>query len=133
MQGLTRLILMHRQTERKAFRNLKSLTEVRLRLRTHCSEPEDDGCGDTDGGHESVCASVVACVNASPVLEPAEHVLDLVALSVEGLVVVDLELSVGLGRNAGRDPALGEGLAEPVGAIALVAEQGLGLGEGVDY
>jgi len=29
------------------------------RLRTHWSEPEDDGCGDADGGHEGVCATVV--------------------------------------------------------------------------
>jgi len=43
-----------------------------------------------------VGASVVAGVDTPPVLEPAEHVLDLVALAVEGLVVVDLSLAVGL-------------------------------------
>ena len=36
-------------------------------------------------------ASVVAGVDASPVLEPAEHVLDLVALAVEGFVVWDFD------------------------------------------
>jgi len=46
-------------------------------------EPEDDGYGDADGGHEGVGASVVAGVDAPPVLEPAEHILDLVALAIE--------------------------------------------------
>jgi len=40
-------------------------------------------------GQLGLCASIVAGVDASPVLEAAEHVLDLVALSVEGLVVRD--------------------------------------------
>ena len=39
--------------------------------------------GDADGGHEGVGASVVAGVDAPPVLEPAEHVLDLVPLAIE--------------------------------------------------
>jgi hypothetical protein len=43
-----------------------------------------------------VGASVVACVDAAPVFEPAEHVLDPVALTVEGAVVVDGYLAVGL-------------------------------------
>ena len=34
-------------------------------------------------------ASIVTSVDASPVLEFAEHVLDLVTLAVEGLVVQD--------------------------------------------
>jgi len=53
-------------------------------------QPEDDGCGDADGGHEGVGASVVAGVDAAPVLEFSEHVLDLVTLSIEGRVVREL-------------------------------------------
>ena len=41
-------------------------------------------------------ASVVAGVDASPVLEPAEHVLDPVAMAIEGPIVIDLDLAVGL-------------------------------------
>ena len=41
-------------------------------------------------------ASVVAGVDVSPVLELAEHVLDLVALTVEHPVVRDLYLPVDL-------------------------------------
>ena len=67
-------------------------------------------------------ASVVAGVDAPPVLEPSEHVLDLVALAIERAVVVDRLLAVGFGGDAGRDAAFGKGLAEPVGVIAFVAE-----------
>lgn len=43
-----------------------------------------------------MCASVVAGMDAAPVLESAEHVLDLVALAVEGAVVRDRDSAVGL-------------------------------------
>src|SRR5476649_2952698 len=72
-------------------------------------------------------------MDAAPVFEPSEHVLDLVALLVEGLVVVDLDFPVGLWRDAGRDPPFGEGLAEPVGVIAFVAEQGPGFRESLAH
>ena len=39
-------------------------------------------------------AAVVACVDASPVFEFAEHVLDLVTLAIEGRVVRDGLLAV---------------------------------------
>ncbi len=59
-------------------------------------EPEDDGCGDADGGHEGVGASVVTGVDAAPVLEFTEHVFDPVALAIECAIVRDLHLSIGL-------------------------------------
>ena len=68
-------------------------------------------------------ASVVASVNAPPVLEPSEHVLDFVPLAIEFAVVVDRLLAIGSGRYAGCDAAFGKGLAEPVGVIAFVAEK----------
>ena len=40
-------------------------------------QPEDDSGGDADGGHEGVRASVVTGADTPPVLEPAEHVLDI--------------------------------------------------------
>jgi hypothetical protein len=48
-----------------------------------------------------VCASVVTCCDAAPVLDPAEQVLDLVTLAVELLVVMILDLALGFGRDAG--------------------------------
>ena len=68
-------------------------------------------------------ASVVTRVDAPPVLEPAEHVLDLVALAIEHAVVFDRYFSIGLGGDAGGDFALCESLAEPVGVVALVGEE----------
>jgi hypothetical protein len=70
-----------------------------------------------------VCAAVVVGVDAAPVLEVPDHVLDLLALLVEVFVVVDLDLAVGLGRGAGRNATLDEAFAEPVGIISLVAKQ----------
>jgi hypothetical protein len=55
-------------------------------------DPEDNSCGDADCGHEGVGASVVAGVDAPQVLEPAEHDLDFVALSVQDRVVWDMDL-----------------------------------------
>ena len=43
-------------------------------------DPEDDGCGDADCTEKGVGAAVVAHLDAPPVLELGEHVLDLVAL-----------------------------------------------------
>ena len=83
--------------------------------------------------HEGVGASVIAGVDAPSLLQSAEHVFDLVALAVERLVVLDLDLAIGLRRDAGRDSSCDQGLAEPVGVVAFVAEQRLGLGEGVDH
>lgn len=48
------------------------------------------------------------------------------ALPVERLVVVDLDLAVRAWRDAWRDAAFDQGLAEPVAVIALVAKQFLG-------
>ena len=68
-------------------------------------------------------ASVVAGVNAPPVLEPSEHVLDLVPLAIEFVVMVDGLLAIGFGGDARRDAAFGEGPAKPVGVIAFVAQK----------
>ena len=57
-------------------------------------DPEDDGCGDADGGQEGVGASVIACVDASPVFEPPKHDLDFVTLSVENGVMRKLDFAV---------------------------------------
>ena len=59
-------------------------------------------------------ASIISGMGASPVFEPAEHDLDLVALPVEDFVVVDRDFAVGLGGDAGNDTAVGKGLAAQV-------------------
>ena len=86
------------------------------------AQPEDVGCSDADCREEGVGASVVAGVDASPVFEAAEHDLDLVALAVQRPAMRDSDLAVGLGRDAGLDGALGQGISEPVAVIASVGD-----------
>lgn len=50
-------------------------------------DPEYNARGDADGGHEGMGATIVACVDAPPVLDLAEHVLDLVPLAIERRIV----------------------------------------------
>ena len=65
--------------------------------------------GDTDGGEEGVGATVITHGDVPPVLEPAEHVFNLVALLVEFPVVFDLSFMVLPGRNARRNTLFSEG------------------------
>ena len=73
-------------------------------------------------------AAVVAGVDAPPVLELAEHVLDLVALSVEHPVMRYLDFPVGFRWDTGFDLPVCKGVAQPVGVIALVGQQRFGRG-----
>ena len=74
-------------------------------------------------------AAVISGGDPAPVLDPAKDIFDLVALSVEVLVVVILDLPVLSRRDARRDAAFGQSSAEPVAVIALIREQFLGLRE----
>lgn len=73
-------------------------------------------------------ASIVACGDAAPVLQAAEHDLDATAASVVALIVFDGEFRFP-GRNAGRY-ALFLGRAPlPVCATAAVGEHPLRFGQ----
>ena len=78
-------------------------------------------------------AAVIAGVDASPVFQPCKHVLDAMALLVEGAIVVVLDFALGVWRDAWRDPAFGKRLAEPAGVIGAVGEHGLCGRQGVDH
>lgn len=84
------------------------------RLRTHSSEPEEDGGCQRDGGEECGWASVVAGRNPPPVLQPPEHDLDPVASSVTALVVAYRCISGLSAWNAGLDPLCFKSVQEPV-------------------
>ena len=73
-----------------------------------------------------MCASVIAGGDAAPVFDPAEDIFDLVALSVELLVVEILDLPVLSRRDAGGDALVVDCGTEPVAVIAFVTEQHLG-------
>ena len=77
-------------------------------------------------------ASVVAGVDAPPVFEASEHVLDPVTGFVEFLVIGDLLDAVRFRRDAGRNAARQQGGAQPIGVVAFVADQGLGVRQPVD-
>ena len=68
-------------------------------------------------------ASVVSGCDASPVLDPAEHVLDAITLSIQFLVVFSRVLPFGAGRYAGRDSDFFQSVAEPVGVVAAIRKQ----------
>lgn len=103
---------------------------TQLRLGSGLIDPEDCDGGESDGGEEDVGTSIIASVDASPVLEACEHVFDAVALPEEDRVIGILYLAKRMRRDAGVDTALGEGLAEPTAVIGPIAKQDAALGHG---
>ena len=77
--------------------------------------------------------SVVPGVDAAPVFEAGEHVLDPVALAVEDRIVAVLNTMLGMRRNAGRDAALDERLAEGRGTVGPIGQQGVGKGQVLNH
>ena len=67
--------------------------------------------------------AVVACVDAPPVLEFAEHVFDFVPLAVKQPVVRYLDFPVGFLWDTGLDLPICKGLSLPVGIVALVGQE----------
>ncbi len=77
-----------------------------------------------------MCAAIVSGGNTSPVLNFGEHILDFVALPVEGFVIVEGVLSVFPAGDAGRDAAFGQLLTEPGAVIASICDQRASLWQG---
>ena len=71
-------------------------------------------------------AAIVTGVDAPPVLQFGEQVLDQVVFLADRLVIVILHLAVGFWRDAGADAARGQSTAKPVAVITFVAQQFLG-------
>lgn len=71
------------------------------RVRTRCSQPEDDSGSECDGGEEGGWASVVAGRDAAPVFEAAEHNLDAAASPIAPFVVSDRLVARSPARDAG--------------------------------
>lgn len=89
------------------------------------------GGRDLDHAEEALGELVVAGGDGAVDLEMTEHALDAVTLLVEGAVVDDRLFAVRAARDDGVDPASAQVLADGIGVISLVAEQGgrLGLGQ----
>lgn len=63
----------------------ENLTEKSQQCRDQAQDslnPPYDDCSDSDGGHEDISSTIISCGDTAPVFEPAEHVLDLMALFV---------------------------------------------------
>ena len=77
-------------------------------------------------------APIIAGGDAAPVLEAAEHVLDLMADLVERAVVAVLDLAGFSRRDAGRDALVLERGPIAVAVVALVGDKNVGLGQRVE-
>jgi hypothetical protein len=67
--------------------------------------------------------AVIARGDASPVLELGEHILDLVALTVEHFVIFQWLLTAFGRRDTWDCAVLGQTVAEPVAVIAAIGDQ----------
>ena len=74
-------------------------------------------------------ASVVSCVDAAPVLEACEEVLDLVSLPIQDWVVAVLDAVLSVRRDARGNTTLLECVAEGDGTVGPVGEQMAGWGQ----
>jgi hypothetical protein len=72
-------------------------------------------------------ATVISGCDATPVLQPAEHAFNEVALFVKLGVILDWFLSVLAAGDARLDIAGGQCLAKPVAVIAPVGEESVGV------
>ena len=70
-----------------------------------------------------MCASVIAGVDAQPILELSKHVLDFIAAPVEATVKWNLDFAVGFRGNTGLNSTISKGGAEPICVISLVAQK----------
>ncbi len=59
--------------------------------------------------------------NPSPVLDPAKHVLNMMALFVEDFIIGECNLTVSFGRNAGLDSLRKQRLTIPIRTIPPVS------------
>ena len=90
---------------------------------------EDDGCGETDRREEGVGTAIVPHGNPTPILDPAKHDLDFVAVFVEGFAVAAQRSSVLARWDARCDTLLLEGGDEPIRIIVAVGDQVFGVGK----
>ena len=86
------------------------------------SVEQDDSAGELDAGEEISGEFVVTCGDGAKMLEFVEKALDEIALAIERKIATARCLAVGLGRNHGRDVALGECRDEGVSVEGLVTQ-----------
>ena len=72
---------------------------------------------------EDVCAAIVTCCNASPVLQSRKQGLDLMPHSVEPLAVWNDLVAVASGWDAGSNVLICQKITNFVAVISFVADQ----------
>ncbi len=77
-------------------------------------------------------ASIISRSDASPILDSAEHVFDVVTLLVERFVVVGRMLSLFAWRDAWSNTPVFQGIAEPVGIVTAIGKQFPGFGQAIE-
>ncbi len=107
-----------------AGQQIESATQGRIRFETQ-SGPPGDGGDDSDGRGEIPGELVVACGDASPFLERAEHTLDEVAVTIGNCVE---GIWPAPGCVVGNDDAgatCGDAVSQRRGVVALVGDESL--------
>src|SRR5258705_9485339 len=89
---------------------------------------KDDSRDQLDRCEEISGEFVVACRNGAKLLNFIEEALDEVALAVECEIAIALGLSIGFGRNYGRDFSLRKTIDERISVVGLVCDQGFRIG-----
>ena len=95
---------------------------ILARVRTYWSYSEDDGGSECDGGEEDCCTPVLPDGDVTPVLEAFERDRNVASAPVSALVVFDGLKPRFSTSNAGPDALRLQGIPEPVGIIAAIAE-----------
>ncbi len=92
------------------------------------SVEKDDSRDQLDRCEKILGEFVVACRDGAKVLNFIEEALDEIALAVECEIAIALGLSIGFGRNYGRDFSLRKAIDERISVVGLVCDQGLRIG-----
>src|SRR6266852_7723866 len=104
----------------RACRLSTNLRQSSARLQTQSDPPSDD-CSESHGCGEVGCELIVAGGDATPILQPAEHALDEIALFV-GVGVEGMEALAGwVVGDHGLGATLDQELAQPIAVIGGIA------------
>lgn len=102
------------------------LVSGRARYGQDSLNPENNESSDTNCGEECVHAAVISSWYTSPILQPAKHAFELMALFIQNFVVRYCAFSVLFRRNAKSDPFFKQAISEPIRVITSIRKKVLG-------
>ena len=80
-----------------------------------------------------MCAAVIAHRYSAPIFQSSEHDFDFMTLFIKRFIIRDIALAVLLWRDARLYVFLAQGIPEPVGIIAAIAEHVAGLRQSAQH